>query len=80
MKHARTLLDGTIVTAALPDPIVTVVGAMRHDSDYTPLAGRLQPEERRMTLEPHPYLAPLGCGDSLPQERSDKHKSEAWLE
>ena len=61
MKHARTLLDGTLVTAALPDPIVTVVGAMRHNSDYTPLADRLQPEERRMAPEPQP-LAPLAAG------------------
>lgn len=45
MKHARILLDGEFVTAAPPDLIVTVVGAMRHDKDYTPHAGRLQPEE-----------------------------------
>jgi hypothetical protein len=43
MKHARILLNGELVTAALPDLIVTVTGAMRYVIHYTPHAGRLQP-------------------------------------
>jgi hypothetical protein len=65
MSHARMLLDGTFVTAALPDPIVTVVGAMRHNSDYTPLAGRPQPEEHVIAEEPHPIPRPLERVDDV---------------
>jgi hypothetical protein len=44
MKHARMPLDGELVTAALPDPIVTVTGAMRHSRiiRLVPVAYNLQ--------------------------------------
>jgi hypothetical protein len=63
MKHARIPLDGELVTAALPDPIVTVTGAMRHSRiiRLVPVAYNLQ--ER---FGPHPCPPRLaGEGDPI---------------